>query len=1040
MDAFALKDQRQLAQAVEAARVYIDRDYLAGLGSSANAVLRQDRPSSGCIRILRLSKLVYNTQDVHHRLLSVLHTLSEICNACFLLICGRGTNTQLYLGLRADESAAMAEGALCASLRGSFPGSEFQQLSADACQGLLSTLEQENGTVAAVSQVPSARSGKGGKGAFPAQTIEHFIDAMKGETYTAMILAAPLSPQDAVARRHSLENLYSALSAMDRLSYQYGESLSQLEQHTLSSSITNSITDSVTAGYSWGTSQNTGTSHGTSINPSAHISALGIGYGFQQNSFQNTGTQQGGSQQTGQARQTARQSGAAQSTGQSFSQNRGMTLTQTNKTVAELLERIDEQLRRLRECEAYGLWECCAFFAAAAPDVALVAANIYKALSCGAGSSVEQSHLNMWDGRNPEGVKGMLRTLQCVKMPVIRLPRGPACSMGCVVSGNELPMLMHFPMRSVCGVNVAHMAAFGRDVYRTSEAESSNRRGIRIGRVFHMGRAEDTPVTLDVDSLAAHTLVTGSTGVGKSTLMEMLLSAMHRLDVKFMVVEPVKGEYKELLGKIPDLEIFTASPLKNRMLSINPFAFRREIHVLMHIDRLIEVFSVCWPLYAAQPALLRECIEEAYIQTGWDLSNSVYVRSGPEQYPDFRLLLRIVPKIIERSHFVGESKGTYEGALLTRIAMLTHGVFGQMFNGSAGLDDEDLFEKNVIIDLSDVGSQETVSLLMGLLVIRLREYRTGTGCADNQPLRHVMVLEEAHNIFQRNTQHNVEGGESVSGKSVRMVAQCIAEMRGYGQGVFIVDQSPGEVDLAAIRNTATKIVMRLPEAADQTAMAESLSLSQEQAAELSRLPKQVALVYQAGWLEPVMVRINDSKKTYRTASADVVDYEELKKVRGFWVKRLLAMEGQRRYDLPTLRQDAAGIQGFSAAKLRDFVQLFTAFDREYRGYRGQFGQTKTCIPFFAKLFTELLSCNDFFRLCPLPAPRPGAKKPFREDPGFQKDCAAWKKRAVRMLDCYVDLLEAGEKDALLRFLLLNDSAMRRQISVQNVLYGELPPR
>src|SRR5699024_10827036 len=109
--------------------------------------------------------------------------------------------------------------------------------------------------------------------------------------------------------------------------------------------------------------------------------------------------------------------------------------------------------------------------------------------------------------------------------------------------------------------------------------------------------------------------------------------------------------------------------------------------------------------------------------------------------------------------------------------MLTNGIYGQVFNGKATLSDEDLFERNTIIDLSDVGSQETISLLMGVLVVRLREYRTSKNKPDNRPLHHVMVLEEAHNIFQSKSDKNSEGGENISGKSVQMLSDCTAEMR-----------------------------------------------------------------------------------------------------------------------------------------------------------------------------------------------------------------------------------------------------------------------
>lgn len=1030
-------DRKKMGKVLEDAGMYIDQDYLRNLGNLGSTVVDTGNTELSSIRMIQLKKIVYNTEDIHSRLLSVFHTLYGVCDICFLLICGCETHTDLYLGLRSEDNKSMSEKALQSSMEGNFPGTEFEILRADVCGRVLSGFGTKGGfkntSVISVSQIPSARKDYF-ENNFNVQGIEHFIDAMKGEVYTAIILAKPLQGQDAVDKRNNLENLYSTLSTLEKLSYQYSETLTLSEQHSLSTSITNSITDSISMGYSYGTMQNSGTNKGAMNNIHLQINSLGLGYGLQNGTFQSSGVQQGINNQSAKAVQNAVQKGNAWTTGESSGQSESLTIAQTNKTVVDLLQRIDNQIKRIREGENYGLWECCAFFTAPAPDVALVAASIYKALSCGSNSGNQKSYMNRWDERDSESVVHILRSLENIKMPVFKLPSGFLCNAGVLVSGNELPILMGMPLYSVCGVTVTRMASFGREIYQVSHVKQG-RRGMRIGKVCHMGRIEETPVKLDIDSFSAHTLITGTTGVGKSTLIAMLLSALYDIGVKILVVEPVKGEYKNLLGGIPKLQIFTINPRKHRMFHVNPFKFRKEIHILTHIDRLIEVFSVCWPLYAAQPALLRECIEEAYIRIGWDLSNSVFIHEGPIRYPDFRLLLQIVPEVIEKTHFVGETKGTYEGALLTRIAMLTKGIFGQVFNSSADLSDEEIFEQNTIIDLSEVGSQETISLLMGILVVRLREYRASKNKVQNQELHHVMVLEEAHNIFRRNTQRNVEGGESISGKSVQMLAQCIAEMRGYGQGFFIVDQSPSEIDIAGIRNTGTKIVMRQSEASDQMAMAESLSLNKQQTAELSRLPERVAVVYQTGWIEPVMIRINNSKEKYKKNNSDSISYEELKVIRGFLVEILLNMERVHKYKFSILKEAILDIENFSNSKKIDFINFFSAYQKEYTYCESRFKESQIRLLFYSKLFTELLASEDLFRICGLPKPHKDAKMPFSRDEVFKADCFKWKRNALKTLDHYVYGLNENDKEKLLQILLLNDSGQRRQISVHNALYG-----
>ena len=140
--------------------------------------------------------------------------------------------------------------------------------------------------------------------------------------------------------------------------------------------------------------------------------------------------------------------------------------------------------------------------------------------------------------------------------------------------------------------------------------------------------------------------------------------------------------------------------------------------------------------------------------------------------------------------------------------------------------------------------------------MRLNEYRSVNAIEMNSNLKHVTVLEEAHNILKRtSTEQNLESANLV-GKSVEMITNAIAEMRTYGEGFIIADQSPNSVDMAAIRNTNMKIIMRLPDEDDRRLAGKAAALTENQLEEIAKLPKGVAVVYQNDWLEPVLCKVN----------------------------------------------------------------------------------------------------------------------------------------------------------------------------------------
>lgn len=524
-----------------------------------------------------------------------------------------------------------------------------------------------------------------------------------------------------------------------------------------------------------------------------------------------------------------------------------------NKAVEELLTRIDEQIKRTKESEDYGCYSCAAYFLSSRPSKALLAANTYRSLMIGEGSSVESGAVNLWQDR--ASVTAMREYLKRFTHPVFarQLWENEADSLfytaGTLVSGRELPMHLGLPTRSVHGLPIIEHAEFGRNVPDEAMPDEDK---MNLGKIYHMGKEEAAGLILNRQAMASHTFITGSTGTGKSNAVYHLLDEITKNgQTTFLVVEPAKGEYKNVFGNCTDVQVFGTNPRETPLLRMNPFAFPENIHILEHIDRLVEIFNACWPMYAAMPAVLKDAIERSYQKVGWDLRNS---ESEKGVFPTFFDLLDILPGVIEESHYSKDTQSDYVGALCTRVKSLTNGIYGSVLCAEDALTDEALFDRNVIVDLSRVGSMETKSLLMGILVMKLQEYRMcSTGM--NSRLRHVTVLEEAHNLLRKTSAGQSQEGANLQGKSVEMLANAIAEMRTYGEGFIIADQAPGLLDMSVIRNTNTKIILRLPDEEDRKLVGKSAALKEAQIDELSKLPLGVAAVYQNEWPEAVLCKI-----------------------------------------------------------------------------------------------------------------------------------------------------------------------------------------
>jgi len=231
-----------------------------------------------------------------------------------------------------------------------------------------------------------------------------------------------------------------------------------------------------------------------------------------------------------------------------------------------------------------------------------------------------------------------------------------------------------------------------------------------------------------------------------------------------------------------------------------------------------------------------------------------------------------INEILRTSAFSEDNKGDYTGALCTRVESLTTGLNGMIFTAENPCTSEQLFCENVIVDLSRVGSPETKSLIMSMLVMKLQEYRMSENADANLPLRHITVLEEAHNILKRTSMEQGAEVSNIQGKAVETLANAIAEMRTYGEGFIIADQAPGLLDASVIRNTNTKIILCLPEEEDRLITGHSMGLRDNQIQEMAKLEKGVAVVYQNDWQEAVLCKFEQYHKGIKnTSGKDLLD-------------------------------------------------------------------------------------------------------------------------------------------------------------------------
>lgn len=853
------------------------------------------------VLFFKINEMVYEKDEfASYKFASVFNSLVTTKSAIFVVIDSDGIKTDFYMGVRSldeERTTSSLKNTLENAMAGQFPGIKTTNYTVEEIQEIISGIK--GASISSVSCVANSREQKQNKNEEFVQGLEKLILSMSGQRYTGIIIANTTDQNQLRALRKGYEGVYTQLSPFATMQINYGQNSSAGKNESTADGTSESVTQTISKSDTEGTTDTTSitTTHTTSkenttskvikgvaaassmigaaLAPATGGISLAVGgvvsgglglLGAAVSGTVSDSTSNSDSHSVNNSHTYSESTGTIKGTSHTYTYgtsvteglSNAITLTAHDKSIEDMLVRIDKQLRRMDEFESLGMYECAAYFLSKDQYASEMAASTYKALMGGENTGVEIAAINSWGMYESEKTSLIEEYIKNFMHPIFRY-NGALGSIevtpSSMVSGNELAIHMGLPRKSVCGLPVIEHSDFGKEVVNYDGNVSHS--GINLGKIYNMGSSCPNSVFLDKNSLTMHTFVTGSTGSGKSNTIYELIRQCNNLGANFMIIEPAKGEYKNVFGNRPDVRVFGTNPKYSDILRINPFKFSKGVHVLEHVDRLIEIFNVCWPMYAAMPAVLKEALLKAYEECGWDFSSSK--NSYDENlFPTFIDLQEELVEVINDSAYSEEVKSNYMGSLVTRVKSLANGLNGQIFAANE-IDNTILFDKNVVIDLSRIGSLETKSLIMGLLIMRLSEYRMSNVSAMNVPFKHLTVLEEAHNILKRTSIGQNSEGPSVAGKSVEMISNAIAEMRTYGEGFVIVDQSPTAVDISAIRNTNTKIIMRLPDETDRRLVGKSAGLRDDQLDEIAKLPKGVAVVYQNGWVDPVLCKIQKYK-------------------------------------------------------------------------------------------------------------------------------------------------------------------------------------
>jgi uncharacterized protein len=432
-----------------------------------------------------------------------------------------------------------------------------------------------------------------------------------------------------------------------------------------------------------------------------------------------------------------------------------------------------------------------------------------------------------------------------------------------------LAALARTPEREIPGLRLTLRPDFDVTQEAADGGPAEGDASIRLGQVLDRQRMAAGSLRVPLDSLNRHVFVCGATGGGKSQTVRGLLEAASRAGVPWLVVEPAKAEYRLMAARLAGsgAEVVRIRPGETDAVAagLNPLepaadGHGRRFPLQTHADLVRALFLAAFQSEEPFPQVLSAALTRVYEDAGWDLALGEPLTPGlTPAYPRLADLQRTAEQVVQGIGYGPEMSADVLGFIKVRLASLRLGTTGRFLDGGHPIDFGRLLRRNVVLEIEDVGDDRDKAFLIGTVLLRLVEHLRLVGPAGHG-LRHLTVFEEAHRLLRR-----PEAAGGAAAHAVELFAGLLAEVRAYGEGIIIAEQIPARLIPDVTKNTAIKIVHRLPAADDREAVGATMNLSPAQSRYLVTLRPGEAAVAADGMDHPLLVQMPDG--TAREARA-----------------------------------------------------------------------------------------------------------------------------------------------------------------------------
>ena len=366
---------------------------------------------------------------------------------------------------------------------------------------------------------------------------------------------------------------------------------------------------------------------------------------------------------------------------------------------------------------------------------------------------------------------------------------------------------------------------------KTYSSNIINAGDITVGRLRSSSKGDT--IGFSLKDLAKHMLVVGTPGSGKTTFSVSLLDRLWKdHNIPFLVIEPAKNEYRALVQSIPELQVFT--PGKNFIspFVFNPFIPPKNVKLETYKSTLKTAFAAAVSMSTPLDKIFEETVNNCYSDFRW---LDTYTTANKGRIFNISDFIKCFQQTFDEIGYTGDAKN------IGRAGVVRLNSLVNLFDNYFSIPIEDILKKPTIIELAAIENSDQKALIIALLLLSVLAYVNANYIGEGG-LKNVILLEEAHVLLDADTNAG-QGDANPSAIAQGLVKRMLAEIRSYGVGLVIADQSPRKVSTDVVALTDMKMVFRLVESVDKQIIGDSTNMTETQVQRMAKLKPGEAFLF-----------------------------------------------------------------------------------------------------------------------------------------------------------------------------------------------------